>query len=129
MRIFKTRIFTKWARKVHLSDGLLNQAVMEMERGLIDANLGGGVYKKRIALSGRGKRSGARSIIAYKMGKKAFFIFGFAKNEKENLTAEELEIVKVFASESLNYSDEQLHKLIKDSELIEVSYEKEIQIN
>ena len=124
MRIFKTRLFAKWARAVKLTDKLLSHAVVEMERGLIDADLGGCVYKKRIALEGRGKRGGARSIIAYMMTKKAFFIFGFAKNEKENVSPEEIKIAKAFASELLSYGDEELKKLIKDNILIEVTYER-----
>lgn len=123
MRIFKTRLFGKWAKAVKLSDKLLNRAIVEMERGLIDADLGGTVYKQRIRLEGHGKRGGARSIIAYKASEKAFFIFGFAKNEKENISVEELKIAKAFATELLSYADEQLDKLIKDGKLIEVTYD------
>ena len=85
MRIYKTRLFAKWARKEGLFDGFLSQAIQEMEAGLIDADLGGGVYKKRIALPGRGKRGGARTIIAYRTNQVAFFIFGYSKNKKDNL--------------------------------------------
>lgn len=95
-----------------------------MERGLIDVDLGGFIYKKRIALSGHGKRDGTRSIIAYQIRKKAFFIFGYAKNKKDNISAEELKIAKAFASELRSYNDQQLDTLIKDGKLIEVKYEK-----
>ena len=122
MRIFKTRLFAKWAQKEKLSDALLRQAVQEMEAGLVDADLGGHVYKKRIALKGHGKRGGVRSIIAYRVSEKAFFIFGYAKNEKETMTAEEKKMTKAFASELLSYSNEQLSKLVKDGTLIEVNY-------
>lgn len=121
MRIFKTRLFAKWAQKEKLSDSLLRQAVQEMEAGLVDADLGGHVYKKRIALKGHGKRGGVRSIIAYRVSEKAFFIFGYAKNEKETMTAEEKKMTKAFASELLSYSNEQLSKLVKDGTLIEVN--------
>lgn len=124
MRIFKTPFFTKWAKKEKLTDALLRQAVKEMEEGLIDADLGGHIYKKRIALQGRGKRSGARSILAYQIREKAFFIFGFAKNEKATIDDEELRIAKVFAKELLKYPDIQLDKLVNDSKLYEVKYEK-----
>nr|MCH9769421.1 type II toxin-antitoxin system RelE/ParE family toxin [Gammaproteobacteria bacterium] len=92
MRIFKARFFAKWARKERLSDNLLWRAVCEMEQGLVDADLGGHVYKKRIALQGRGKRGGARSIIAYQVAEKAFFIFGYSKNEKVSMSAEEAKV-------------------------------------
>jgi|HubBroStandDraft_4_1064222.scaffolds.fasta_scaffold133034_3 hypothetical protein len=124
MRVFKTRLFSKWARTVKLSDKQLKQAVEEMEKGLIDADLGGFIYKKRIALSGRGKRGGTRSVIAYQLRRKAFFIFGYAKSEKDNISAEELKIAKAFASELLSYNDQQLDILITDGKLIEVKYEK-----
>ena len=121
MRIFKTRLFAKWARKEKLSDLLLRQAVQEMEAGLVDGDLGGHVYKKRIALKGRGKRGGVRSIIAYKASEKAFFIFGYAKNEKDNITIEEKKIAKALAGELLAYSIEQLNKLVRKGVFFEVN--------
>jgi hypothetical protein len=123
MRIFKTRLFARWAKKEKLSDSLLRQAIREMETGLVDGNLGGHVYKKRIALEGRGKRGSIRSIIAYQASKKAFFIFGYAKNEKEEMTNEEKKIARTFAKEVLSYSIEQLNKLVKDGIFIEVNYD------
>ena len=68
-RVFKTRYFSRWMRKTELSDELLFAAVTEMAQGLIDADLGGGIVKKRVGLSGRGKRGGART----------FFVYGFEK--------------------------------------------------
>lgn len=121
MRIFKTRLFDKWARKEKLSDSLLKQAIHEMEQGLIDANLGGHVYKKRIPLKGQGKRGSARSILVFQITMKAFFIFGYAKNEKANVSDQELKLAKILAKELLNYSDDQLDKLVKESKLIEVN--------
>jgi len=123
MRIFKTRLFAKWLRKEKLSDQLLRGAVQEIEKGLVDADLGENVYKKRIPLKGRGKRGGARSIIAYKASEKTFFIFGFAKNEKDNVSSKELKIVKSLARELLSYTDRELSELIKDGKLIEVKYD------
>ena len=84
MRIFKNKVFNKWAEKEGLSDDTLRVAVDEMERGLIDADLGGHVVKKRVAVGGRGKSSGVRTLLAYKSGDKAFFVYGFAKNARMN---------------------------------------------
>ena len=123
MRIFKTRLFAKWAQKEKLSDSLLRLAIQEMEAGLVDADLGGHLYKKRIALKGQGKRGGVRSIIAYRALDKAFFIFGYSKNEKENMTAEEKKVAKALANEVMAYSTEQLNKLVTYGKLIEVNYE------
>lgn len=83
MRVFKTRQFDRWVRKEGVTDPMLWAAVIEMENGLIDADLGGHLVKKRIALPGRGKRGGARSLVAYRLGDCAFFVYGFAKNERE----------------------------------------------
>lgn len=67
-RVFKTRHFARWMRKTDLNDTALCQAVLEMERGLIDVDLGGGVLKKRVALPGRGKRGSARTLVATNRG-------------------------------------------------------------
>ena len=68
MRVFKTRFFSRWMRKTELTDSALCRAVAEMAQGLIDADLGGGVVKKRIGLAGRGKRGGARTLVATNRG-------------------------------------------------------------
>ena len=80
-RVFKTRSFGRWARKAGLFDDVLCQAVDEMIGGLVDADLGGGVVKKRVALPGRGKSGGSRTLVATNKGDRWFFIFGFEKNE------------------------------------------------
>ncbi len=120
MRIFKTKWFTKWAKKEKLPNSLLIAAVEEIEQGLVDANLGGHVMKKRVALSGRGKSGGARTIIAYKVKDKAFFIYGFAKNKRDNIDVKELQALQVLATDLLSYSDKMLISAVKDNELTEV---------
>jgi len=122
MRIFKTRLFAKWAKKEELTDEILNQAVDEMERGLIDANLGGHVYKKRVAQKGRGKRGSTRTILVYQLSINAFFIFGYSKNEKDNVSDDELKQTKEFAKELLNYTETQLNVLVETGKLIEVKH-------
>ena len=82
MHAFKTRTFARWADRNGVNDQALAAAAAEMERGLIDARLGGQVVKKRVALPDRGKRGGARTLVAFKRGEKAFFVYGFAKNER-----------------------------------------------
>lgn len=94
-------------------------AVVEMEQGLIDAELGGNVVKKRIPLPGRGKRGGARSIIAYRIEEKAFFIF--AKTKQANLSATELEALQILAADLLGYDSATLKKLVEQKKLIEVN--------
>lgn len=79
MKAFKTRAFAKWANSEGLDDVALASAVEEMEQGLIDAQLGGDVVKKRVALPGRGKRGGARTLVAFRRRDRAFFIFGLPR--------------------------------------------------
>ncbi len=79
MRAFKIKAFAKWASGEGLSDDALASAVVEMEKGLIDAKLGGQVVKKRVALPGRGKRGSTRTLVAFRQGYNAIFIYGFAK--------------------------------------------------
>ncbi len=121
MQIFKNRWFNKWAKKEKLVDSVLITAVAEMEQGLIDAELGGYVVKKRIPLPGRGKRGGARTILAYRIEEKAFFIYGFAKNRQDNLSATELEALQILAADILGYDNATLKKLVEQKKLIEVN--------
>lgn len=121
MRIYKTRQFDKWASKEGLTDALLKAAVAEIENGLIDADLGGNVIKKRVALAGRGKSGGARTLLAYRMGDRAFFVYGFAKNERDNIDDKELKALKQLASIQLGLNQTQLQHALIAGKLIEVT--------
>jgi hypothetical protein len=120
MQAFKTRAFAKWANGEGLDDDALASAVAEMEQGLIDARLGSQVVKKRVALPGRGKRGGARTLVAFREHDKVFFIFGFAKNERANVTDDDLKALKLLAKELLNYPAATLKKAVEAGELIEI---------
>jgi len=120
MRIFKTNGFRHWAIKEVLTDTALRSAVSEMEGGLVDANLGGNVYKKWVALQGRGKRGGARTIVAFKRKDKVFFIYGFTKNRQPSVKDHELKALKLLATQLLSYTDVALTIAMNESELIEV---------
>jgi hypothetical protein len=121
--IIKTKRFDRWARKAALTDTLLRLAVAEMARGLIDADLGGGVFKKRLALPGRGKRGSARTLLATNLDDSWFFIFGFEKNERANISPKELEALQLLASDLLSLKEEQIRLAIVDGALIEVTDE------
>jgi len=108
MLIYKTRWFHKWAARQGVSDQLLKRAIIEMNRGLIDANLGGNVFKKRIGIHGRGKSASTRTLLAFKERECAFFIYGFAKNERDNVDDLELKALKTYARELLGYSEMEL---------------------
>lgn len=120
LRAFVTKRFDRWAIDEGLTDTVLSVAVEEISQGLIGDSLGGNVYKKRIRLPGRGKRGGARTLIAYKAAEKVFFTFGFAKNERENIDREDLKAIKELAAELLGYADDQLKKAIRSGALREI---------
>jgi hypothetical protein len=118
MQAFKTRSFAKWANGEGIDDDALASAVVEMEKGLIDARLGGQVVKKRVALPDRGKRGGARTLVAFRQEDKAFFIYGFAKNERANVSDNELKALKLLAKALLNYPAATLTKAVDAGELM-----------
>lgn len=120
MRIFKTRWFHKWAISEQLDDKALLRAVREIGNGLVDANLGGHVFKKRIGLHGRGKRGGVRTLVAFKTTDRIFFIYGFPKNQRADVKVDELKALKSYARELLGYSDGAVTKAIEVKILFEV---------
>jgi len=122
--ILKTRYFTKWARKIGLNNSLLEKAVLEIQSGLLDANLGGGIVKKRIALPGRGKSSSTRTLLATNLRNRWFFVFGFEKNEIENISEKELTTLKILAKDLLGMSAVQIKIAIEKGALVEVENEK-----
>lgn len=119
MKIYKTKWFHRWAAKEGLDATVLRVAIAELEQGLADA-LGGYMYKKRIALPGRGKRGGARTLIAFRRGSSVFFIYGYPKNERVKITDRELEALRLLAKGLLGYSEQQLATAVKAGELFEV---------
>ncbi len=109
-------------RKHHLTDDVLRQAVTEMAAGLIDADLGSGVVKKRLATAGQGKRGGARTIIATNYGDRWFFLFAFAKNEKANVSKKELRALQELARDFLSFDDQSLGEALRTEVLTEIKY-------
>jgi hypothetical protein len=112
-QVYKSRIFSKSASKEGLGDAALMTAVNEMERGLIDVELGGHVVKKRVALGGRGKRGGVRVLIAYKAEHNVFFVYGFAKNDRANISDDELRVLKSLARNLLGASEKAIANAMK----------------
>jgi hypothetical protein len=119
--IFKTRHFSRWSRKTSLSDEMLHRAVTEMAQGLIDADLGGSLFKKRIALPGRGKSGSVRTLLASNRGDRWIFIVGFEKNERANISDKELDALKMVAKDLLMLTREQLQCAVADGTLQELS--------
>lgn len=126
-RVFKTRYFSRWMRKTELTDSALCGAVTEMSQGLIDADLGGGVVKKRVGLAGRGKRGGARTLVATNKGNRWFFVYGFEKNDRANIADDELEALQDIAGEFLARTGRQLDAAVEDGSLQEICHEHKTQ--
>lgn len=120
MRIFKNKSFARFARKARLQDAALREAVANAERGLIDADLGGGVIKQRIARAGGGKSGGFRTIVLFRREGRAFFVHGFAKSAEANIRDDELAAFKMLAAELLNYDEEALATVVVAGHLTEV---------
>ena len=120
-RIFRTRHFTRRMRKTGLTDAALLAAVDEMARGLIDADLGGGVVKKRVALPGRGKRGSTRTIVATNKGNRWFFVYGYEKSEQANISAAELEALQALAVDLLRMTVAELNRAVECGELQEIT--------
>ncbi len=124
MRIFTTRAFSRLEVAGELSDEDLIKAAAEMNDGLWDVNLGGQVYKKRVALAGRGKSGGARTLVAFQRDNQAIFMYGFGKNQRSNIGAKEKLALKRLASELLGYKEQQLMQALKHGALIEIEVQE-----
>ena len=120
MRIFKTKAFDCWAIKTGLNNEVFQESVAEIQLGQYEASLGGYLYKKRIALGNKGKNGGVRTVIAFKNTDKAIFVYGFAKNKKANIAPTELAALKKLVKLYFSYTDEQIIKILKIKEFIEV---------
>lgn len=120
MRIFKYRIFAQWAKKEGISNNALKQAIDDIERGLFDANLGNGLYKQRVARKGQGKRGSYRTILAFKENDRSFFMYGYAKSNRTNISDKEKAVYKKLSAYFLEIPDNKLETLIKMGEIVEV---------
>ncbi len=120
MRVFKNAWFERFAKKQKLADTALLDAILRAEQGLIDADLGGGVIKQRVARPGQGKSGGYRTIILYRQADRAFFVYGFAKSQQSNINNEEQVAFKQAAQYILDLSEEHLSEMIRRGQFVEV---------
>jgi hypothetical protein len=123
VRIFKNKWFAKFAQKEGISDWMLCQAIRDAEQGMIDADYGGGVIKQRIARQNEGKSGGYRTIILLRKGDKAFFVYGFAKNERANISRYEEREFKALAEATFAFSDNELAAMLQMGGYREVDYD------
>jgi hypothetical protein len=121
LRVFATKVFARFARKERLDDRRLCEAITRAERSSIDAALGGDLIKQRIGRPGGGRSGGYRTVIAYRAARRSVFLYGFAKNERDNIDDKELDDLKKLAKHYLGYSDAQIATALEQGELREVA--------
>jgi hypothetical protein len=125
LRIFKNAWFEKFARKERISDAALCEAVERAERGLIDADLGGGLIKQRVARPGSGKSGGYRTLVLFRIGHRAVFAFGFPKSARANIGLEEEAILKKAARVVLTLPDEAMDREVESGRFKEVKCDEQ----
>ena len=126
MRVFKTKEFARFSRRQDIEDERLCEAVERAARGLIDADLGGGLLKQRVARAGQGRRGGYRTLMAFNAKARTVFVYGFAKSERDNIGSDELDFWRRVASAFLSTDETRLKAMIDAQEITEVScYDKD----
>jgi hypothetical protein len=120
VRVFKTRDFARFARKEHVDDEALCDAIARAERGLVDAALGGGLIKQRVPRKGEGRSGGFRTIVAYRQGNRSFFMYGFAKNVLDNIPTDDLKIMKETAKALMLLPDPKINDALRSKSLQEI---------
>lgn len=120
MQVFKTKWFARSARNEGILDKSLREAIERAERGLIDADLGGGLIKQRVARPGQGRSGGYRVIVAYRARNLAVFFYGFAKNERANIDSKQLATARKFAAKWLAADSASINLAVEEGELTEV---------
>jgi hypothetical protein len=125
LRIFATKSFRRFQRKEGIADRSLSEAISRAERGLIDADLGHGLIKQRVARPGEGRRGGFRTVIAYRVGERAVFLFGFAKSDQANLSKADERDLKDYGALLLSLDARGIDKMIAGHELTEATCDEE----
>jgi hypothetical protein len=123
VQVFKLKTFARFTRRERISDVSLRDAIDRAERGLVDADLGGGLIKQRVARPGQGKRGGYRVIVGVRSKLRAVFLFGFAKNELDNIDDDQLATLRETAALWLAADAQKIERAIKDELLIEVRHD------
>ena len=123
--IFKTKVFNRWSDKEKLTTETLCDAIAEVEQNQVEASLGMYLFKKRVARPGQGKRGSYRTIIAFKKEDRAFFLFGFDKGSRNNISEKEIQALKKLSKYFMGFTNKELEYAIKNGALIKVECEDE----
>ena len=120
MQVFKTKVFRRFQRKEGIKEAALCAAIERAESGLIDADLGRGLIKQRVAREGRGRRGGFRTVIAYRVGTRAVFVFGFAKSGRDNIASDDERDLADYGAMLIGLNAKGIEAMIEDGELWKV---------
>ena len=121
MRVYKTKEFSRYARRESIRDAVLYEAACRAALGSIDANPGGGLIKQWVARPGAGRRGGYRTLMAFRAGDLTIYLYGFAKSERDNIESDELAFWRKVAGGFLKLEPSALDALLKDQDIIEVT--------
>ena len=125
MRVFETKWLARFARRERIADRSLIEAIERAERGVIDADLGGGLIKQRVARAGQGRSGGYRTMVAYRTKGRAVFLYAFAKNERDNIDPDELLSLREIAENWLAADEAKIALAVEDGALQEVDDDDE----
>jgi len=120
VRVFKNTWFNRFADKEGITDEELTEAANLLEAGKADADLGGGVYKVRVARPGEGKSGGYRIIVFFRSEERTFFVYGFAKSDRANVSQKELKVYKKKAKIAFSFTDEEIRDQLRKGIFIEI---------
>lgn len=120
MKILSTKWFKKWSKKANLTNQDLLEAIKNLEGGLSTANLGNHLFKIRVKREHGGKSSGFRTIVVYQENNKAIFLYGFRKNEKENIGKSDLQYFKKFGDDLLALNKNQIQQFVEQKILFDI---------
>jgi hypothetical protein len=116
LRVFASRPFMRFARRFDITNAELWQTV----NGAYDADLGGGVFKFRLARRGEGTSGGARAIVAMKVGLRIVLMYGFEKKDQANIKIDELRAFRKAARVYLGYSEAEMTAIVREESLFEI---------
>ena len=120
MRVFKTKDFARYSRRERIADMALCEVIERVERGLIDADLGGGLIKQRVPRKGQGRSGGFRTLIAYRSLERSVFMHGFAKSDRDNISDSQLDVLRLAAKQALEAEEEIVRSLLDAGEWKEI---------
>jgi len=123
--VYKTKPFARFAKKARIADGDLWRAAQQVNQGLMDADLGGGVIKQRIARAGEGKSGGSRTILLFRKNNRAVYVYGFEKKNLANIKPDELEAFRELAEVILGYTRDEIASRVKDGALFAIEEPEE----